>query len=243
MNSSSLATSTSWSARSIACAERRDWPGLVRLRDRMPGGPDVAGPPAVAGGHAGRVPAGARRSPAVRGPGGRPAVGRFTLGPLSEVAASTHSWADLAPAPRRWTADRRRRPRAGRAGRGPGRATLRVPEAGRLRPLPLVLSSRGSRRRTPLPPTRRIGSTLRCRSCRSYLPTELPAAVSASSAVSGGGPGVVTLPTGRRLGHRVERSGLGRRRRRLGPRCGRRPRRAVRPGPHGGCRPGGRVGV
>jgi hypothetical protein len=76
--------------------ERRDWPGLVRLRDLSRA--------AVARGRQ-LWPAAslAEYRLALEAPGRFAAqavaeqVGRFTLGPLPEVAASTHTWSELAP--------------------------------------------------------------------------------------------------------------------------------------------------
>jgi hypothetical protein len=76
--------------------DRRDWPGLVRLRDLSRA--------AVARGRQ-LWPAAslAEYRLALEAPGRFAAqavveqAGRFTLGPLPEVAASTHTWSELAP--------------------------------------------------------------------------------------------------------------------------------------------------
>ena len=76
---------------------RRDWPGLVRLRDRSRA--------AVARGkQLWPAAAHAEYRLALEAPGRWSALvlqdegaGRFTLGPLPEVAASTHPWSELGP--------------------------------------------------------------------------------------------------------------------------------------------------
>jgi hypothetical protein len=81
------------------CADR-DWAGLVDLRDRCRR--------AVERGHQlWPVASHAEYRLALEGPGREaagvlvPGAGRFALGPLSEVAASSHTWAELRPwAPR-----------------------------------------------------------------------------------------------------------------------------------------------
>ncbi len=76
------------------CA-RRDWEGLVALRDRC----EAAG---EFGKQLWPVAQFAEYRLALEGPGRwaasvcRAGAGRFTLGPLTEVAASTHSWDELA---------------------------------------------------------------------------------------------------------------------------------------------------
>ena len=133
---------------------RNDPDELVRFVDRLTDGGDWDGLVATAAAPAGRRrPPGAscgrwRRWPSTAWPCGHPASGRprvltddagwFALGPLSEVAASTHPWAELAP----WLEP------------GPDRR-LRRPGAGRC-------AARTCATPTPTPPT-----CSSCRSCSS----------------------------------------------------------------------------
>jgi hypothetical protein len=77
-----------------ALCERRDWDGLVTLRDRCRAALERGKQLWPAAAHAEY-----RLALEAPGPWAGPAVsgssGRFTLGPLSEVAASTHPWSEL----------------------------------------------------------------------------------------------------------------------------------------------------
>lgn len=82
----------------------RDWDGLVHLRDRCLAAIEV-------GRQLWGVAQFAEYRLALEGPGAyaaevcRPGAGRFTLGPLTEVAASTHAWDELADhLPTSWAA-------------------------------------------------------------------------------------------------------------------------------------------
>ena len=103
-----------------------DWDGLVRLRDRCRAAVERGfqlWPAASLAEYrlALRAPAAWAGAVVVEG------AGRFALGPLAEVAASTHGWAELAPHLPRRAARGDGRPRTGRPRRGPrrGRRALR----------------------------------------------------------------------------------------------------------------------
>ncbi|MGH9119775.1 MAG: hypothetical protein ACRD0A_18450, partial [Acidimicrobiales bacterium] len=76
--------------------ERRDWSGLVRLRDRsraaLARGKQLWPAASLAEYRLALDAPGRFAGPVVA-----EGAGRFALGPLPEVAASTHSWAELAP--------------------------------------------------------------------------------------------------------------------------------------------------
>ena len=142
-SSSSSATSTSSPATSTGSAPASDWDGLVDLRDAVAGAPSSG---ASSSGRRRRTPSTASRSRRPAPWAGAvlvPGAGRFALGPLTEVAASTHTWAELADRASRRHRSAARRARAGAAGRGPRAATTastRACSTCRSR------SSRGSRR-------------------------------------------------------------------------------------------------
>ena len=76
--------------------DRRDWDGLVELHARLEDAVERGRPlwPTVTWvEYRLALEAPAERAAAVL----RPGAGRFALGPLTEVAASSHAWADLAP--------------------------------------------------------------------------------------------------------------------------------------------------
>jgi hypothetical protein len=76
--------------------DRRDWAGLVELRARLEDAVERGRPlwPMVTWvEYRLALEAPAAEAAAVL----RPGAGRFALGPLTEVAASTHTWAELAP--------------------------------------------------------------------------------------------------------------------------------------------------
>ena len=128
----------SWRPRRSRADDRRPLhrPRLVRAaaRSRSIAPRRRDRPPALAGGHAGRVPTGVARSGRVRG-----AVldesdglsGRFTIGPLTEVAAQHHTWDELVAGARPWTSGGVRRPRtcAPRRGDRPRRRTPAGPRS------------------------------------------------------------------------------------------------------------------
>ena len=93
--SSTAPISTGWSASSTTAAR----PGLAAAAAAARSCPSRRrhGAPAVAGGHPGRVPL-ALLAPAEWAAGVLDeGSGRFTIGPLTEVVAQQHTWAELAP--------------------------------------------------------------------------------------------------------------------------------------------------
>lgn len=73
-----------------------DWPELRRLRDRCRGATDTGRQLWAVAAHA-EYRLALQGDPAHAGAIVTVATGRFSIGPLSEVVASTHTWAELAP--------------------------------------------------------------------------------------------------------------------------------------------------